>query len=219
VPPDLDPDRRSFVRTLRVVSPSGDRTDGPSPDQVAAAAQTGVEELLTEPLPTPAACVPRTVRRKMSNYQLRRGSASQLVAADHAARRGGSVLSPALPGTSCRGRANERANARWQGWDGRALGMPMSPWPRWAADGRRPAVNIGHSRYIDLQMSGGLVGLARTAGGTERSLARKKSGSDPPGLCRRYTPGRYAPASSSPRHGPPARPARRGQLPAASQRR
>jgi hypothetical protein len=57
-----------------------------------------------------------------------------------------------------------------------------SPWPRWAADGRRPAVNIGHSRYIDLQMSGGLVGLARTAGGTERSLARRKSGSDPPGL-------------------------------------
>src|SRR5215207_5910393 len=68
VPPDLDPDRRSFVRTLRVVSPSGDRTDGLSPDQVAAAVQTGVEELLTEPLPTPAACVPRTVGRKMSNY-------------------------------------------------------------------------------------------------------------------------------------------------------
>src|SRR5215217_5460775 len=52
------------------------------------------------------------------------------------------------------------------------MGVPSvcprtSPWPRWAADGRRPAVNIGHSRYIDLQMSGGLVGLARTAGGTE----------------------------------------------------
>jgi hypothetical protein len=42
-----------------------------------------------------------------------------------------------------------------------------------AADGRYPAVNLGHSRYLDPQVSGGLVGLARAAGGAEVPLQRR----------------------------------------------
>jgi len=132
----------------------------------------------------------------MSNYQLRRGSASQLVAADHAARRGGSVLSPALPGTSCRGRANERANARWQGWDGRALGMPTHVTV--ATLGRGRSATGGQHRTLAVHRSADERWSGR-AGQDGRRDRRGPllGGSQVPilqALCRRYTPGRYAPA-------------------------
>jgi hypothetical protein len=42
-----------------------------------------------------------------------------------------------------------------------------------AADGRQPAVNIGHSRSIDPQLGGGFEGLASAAGGAEVPLQRR----------------------------------------------
>jgi hypothetical protein len=48
-----------------------------------------------------------------------------------------------------------------------------------AADGGQPAVNIGHWRSIDPQVSGGLVGLARAAGGAEVPFTTTRSTTAP----------------------------------------
>jgi hypothetical protein len=45
-----------------------------------------------------------------------------------------------------------------------------------AARGRSPAVNTGQPRYLDPQVSGGLAGLARAAGGAEVPLQRRGQG-------------------------------------------
>ena len=71
---DLDPDRLSFIRSLQVVRQVIARPAFP-PEQIAAAVQVAVEELLTELLrPRRLRAFPRAVNRTMRSYQLKRAA-------------------------------------------------------------------------------------------------------------------------------------------------
>jgi hypothetical protein len=71
----LDPDRLSFVRTLRVVRRQLIAQALFPPDQVGVAVRTAIDEVLTELVPERRLrALPRAVNRKMSNYQLKRAA-------------------------------------------------------------------------------------------------------------------------------------------------
>jgi hypothetical protein len=72
---DLDPDRLSFIRSLQVVRRQVIARPAFPPEQIAAAVQVAVEELLTELLrPRRLRAFPRAVNRTMRSYQLKRAA-------------------------------------------------------------------------------------------------------------------------------------------------
>jgi hypothetical protein len=100
---DLDPDRLSFIRSLRVIRRQVIAAPAFPPEQLTAAIRVVVEELLTVLLPKRRLrSFPRAVKRKMSNSQLKRAAHRTWPQPTMPPADGVGVLPATPPGTSCR---------------------------------------------------------------------------------------------------------------------
>jgi hypothetical protein len=86
---DLEPDRLSFTRSLRAARRSTRTHPGVCPHGLRVAHKQAITEILAEPLPERRQRAnPRVIKRKMSNWGVKRPEHHNLAPANQAHRRG-----------------------------------------------------------------------------------------------------------------------------------